>query len=104
MSKVDIASVSKDDAGDLWLTYYTDNIRHLAKMDDVAKLHTEWVSAIKANAEVAELNADLLEALYVAREAIDLAVNWGPKTQSDEYLVETRLKEALTKLEELRLP
>jgi collagenase-like PrtC family protease len=39
-----------------------------------------------------------VEAIEAAREAIDLALNWGPKTQSDEYLVETRLREALTKL------
>jgi hypothetical protein len=51
-----------------------------------------------ANEAAAELQA-LREAVEASKEAIDLALNWGPKTQSDEYLIETRLKEALAKLE-----
>jgi hypothetical protein len=69
-TQIEIASVSKDDNGDLWLTYYTNDIRHLVKLDDVAKMHADYVSVIKANAEVASLNADLQERIEAARSAV----------------------------------
>jgi hypothetical protein len=73
-----------------------------AQMGDVVYSRGGQIRYYSRAKDAAEELARLHAAANVAREAIDLALNWGPKTQSDEHLIETRLKEALTSLEKVQ--
>ncbi|RPJ29415.1 MAG: hypothetical protein EHM33_00790 [Chloroflexi bacterium] len=80
MSAVNLAGVSRDDAGELWLTYYTGGvdraIRHQIKVDDISTLYADFANEKVRNAALEAENAKLRKHLDSAHEEMMEEREW----------------------------